>query len=56
MHAKELDQIIDANARPPVIITSASNDELTNLRRCRLHLKLGEEAFEYYFQIIKNLK
>ena len=41
---------------PPVIIMSASNDELTNLGRCRLRFKLGEETFEYYFQIIKNLK
>ena len=41
---------------PPVIITSASNDKLTNLGRCRLRFKLGEETFEYYFQIIKNLK
>ena len=39
-----------------MIITSASNDELTNLGRCRLRFKLGEETFEYYFQIIKNLK
>ena len=39
-----------------MIITSASNDKLTNLGRCRLHFKLGEETFEYYFQIIKNLK
>ena len=41
---------------PPMIIMSASNDELTNLGRCRLRFKLGEETFEYYFQIIKNLK
>ena len=39
-----------------MIIMSASNDELTNLGRCRLCFKLGEETFEYYFQIIKNLK
>ena len=39
-----------------MIITSASNDELTNLGQCRLCFKLGEETFEYYFQIIKNLK
>ena len=39
-----------------MIITSASNDKLTNLGRCRLRFKLGEETFKYYFQIIKNLK
>ena len=39
-----------------MIIMSASNNELTNLGRCRLRFKLGEETFEYYFQIIKNLK
>ena len=53
---KEPDQIVDANTGPPIIIMSASNNELTNLRRCRLCLKLGEETFEYYFQIIRNLK
>ena len=47
---KEPDQIIDDNTWPSMIM-SASNDELTNLRRCRLRFK-----FEYYFQIIKNLK
>ena len=39
-----------------MIITSASNYKLTNLGRCGLHFKLREETFEYYFQIIKNLK
>ena len=46
----------DTNAGPPVIIMSASVEELMNLGRCRLHLKLGPKTFEYYFQIIKNLK
>ena len=31
IHQKEPDQIIDANAGPPVVITSVSNDDLTNL-------------------------
>ena len=53
---KEMDQIIDANAGPPMVIMSASNDELTNLERCRLRFKLGIETFEYFFQIIENLK
>ena len=53
---REPNQIINATAGPPVIITSASNNELTNLGRCQLCFKLGEETFEYYFQIIKNLK
>ena len=48
--------VIDTNARPPVIITSASAEELTNLKQCRLCIKLGPKTFEYYFQIIKNLK
>ena len=42
--------------RTPIIITSASDDELINLGWCRLHFKLGQKTFEYYFQIIKNLK
>ena len=40
---RESNQIINATAGPPVIITSASNDELTNLGRCQLHLKLGRK-------------
>ena len=35
---------------------SASDNELINLGHCRLHFKLGSKTFEYYFQIIKNLK
>ena len=53
---KEPNQVIEANMGPPVIITSASSEELTNLRQCRLHFKLGDETFKYFFQIIKNLK
>ena len=48
--------VIDTNAGPAIMITSASADELINLGRCRLHIKLGPKTFEYYFQIIKNLK
>ena len=39
-----------------IVITSASADELINLGQCRLHIKLSTKTFEYYFQIIKNLK
>ena len=52
----EPDRIVDMNVGPPLLITSASEDELINLGRCRLRLKLGQKMFEYYFQIIKNLK
>ena len=52
----ELDWVIEMNAGPPIIITSASDDELINLGWYRLHFKLGQKTFEYYFQIIKNLK
>ena len=38
------------------MITSASDDKLINFGCCKLHLKLGQKTFEYYFQIIKNLK
>ena len=38
------------------MIMSASEDELINLGHCRLRFKLGQKTFEYYFQIIKNLK
>ena len=53
---KEPDWIIDANVGPPIIITSALSEELTNLGRCRLCFKLGDDMFKYSFQIIKNLK
>ena len=52
----EPSKVIDTNAGPAIIVTSASDDKLINLRRCRLHIKLGEKMFEYYFQILKNLK
>ena len=49
-------KVIDTNARPAIVVTTASNDELINLGQCRLCIKLGEKTFEYYFQILKNLK
>ena len=52
----ELSKVIDTNARPAIIITSASDDKLTNLGRCRLRIKLGEKMFKYYFQLLKNFK
>ena len=52
----ELSKVINTNAGPAIVVTSASDDELINLRQCRLHIKLGEKTFEYYFQILKNLK
>ena len=52
----EPSRVIDTNAGPAIIVTSASDNELIKLGRCRLHIKLGEKTFEYYFQILKNLK
>ena len=52
----ELSKVINTNARPAIIVTSASDDKLINLGQCRLCIKLGEKTFEYYFQILKNLK
>ena len=52
----ELSMDINTSAGPPIVITSALTQELTNLGRCRLHIKLGPKTFEYYFQIMKNLK
>ena len=52
----EPSKVIDTNARPAIIVTSASDDKLINLGQCRLHITLGEKTFEYYFQILKNLK
>ena len=52
----EPSKVIDTNAGPAIIVTSASDDKLINLGQCRLHIKLGEKTFEYYFQILKNLK
>ena len=52
----ELSKVIDTNARPAIVVTTASDDELINLGQCRLRIKLGEKMFEYYFQILKNLK
>ena len=48
--------VINTNAGPAIVNTSALAEELTNLGKCRLCIKLGPKTFEYYFQIIKNLK
>ena len=52
----EPSKVINTNAGPAIIVTTASNDELINLGQCRLRIKLGKKTFEYYFQILKNLK
>ena len=52
----EPSRVIDTNAGPAIKVTSASDDKLINLGQCRLHIKLGEKTFKYYFQILKNLK
>ena len=52
----EPSKVIDTNAGPAIIVTSASDNKLINLGRCRLYIKLGDKTFEYYFQILKNLK
>ena len=52
----ELDRVIYMNAGPPIIIMSASSEELINLGQCKLQFKLGAQTFKYYFQIIKNHK
>ena len=52
----EPSKVIDTNARPAIVVTTASNDKLINLGRCRLRIKLGKKTFKYYFQILKNLK
>ena len=52
----ELSKVIDTNAGPAIIVTTASDDELTNQGRWRLRIKLGKKTFKYYFQILENLK
>ena len=52
----EPSNVINTNARPAIIVTTASDDELINLGQCRLCIKLDKKMFEYYFQILKNLK
>ena len=42
-------KVIDTNAGPAIVVTTASNDELINLGRCRLCIKLGKKTFKYYF-------
>ena len=49
-------KVINTNAGPAIIVLTASDDELINLGQCRLRIKLGKKMFEYYFQILKNLK
>ena len=56
IHCTEPSRVINKNAGPAIVVTSASDGKLINLGRCRLHIKLGEKTFEYYFQILKNLK
>ena len=43
----EPSKVINTNAGPAIVVTSASDDELINLGRCRLHIKLGEKTIEY---------
>ena len=52
----EPSKVIDTNAGPAIVVTSASDDEHINLGCCTLCIKLGDKTFEYYFQILKNLK
>ena len=56
IHQLEPSMVINTNAGPAIVITSASADELINLGRCRLCIKLGPKTFEYCFRIIKDLK
>ena len=56
IHHTELSRVINTNAGPAIIVTSASDNELVNLGQCKLHIKLGDKTFKYYFQILKNLK
>ena len=49
-------RLINTNAGPAIVVTLASDDELINFGQCRLCIKLGKKTFEYYFQILKNLK
>ena len=49
-------RVINTNAGPAIVVTSASDNELINLGQYRLRIKLGDKTFEYYFQILKNLK
>ena len=52
----EPSKVINTNTGPAIVVTSASDNKLINLGQCRLRIKLGEKMFEYYFQILKNLK
>ena len=39
----EPSMVINTNAGPAIVVTSASDDKLINLGRCRLHMKLGKK-------------
>ena len=52
----EPSMVINTNTGPAIIVTLVSDDKFINLGQCRLHIKLGKKTFEYYFQILKNLK
>ena len=56
IHCIEPSMVINTNAGPAIVVTSASDDELINLGRCRLCIKLGKKMFVYFFQLLKNLK
>ena len=56
IHHIKPSMVINTSAGPAIVVTSASDDELINLGWCRLCIKLGKKMFEYYFQILKNLK
>ena len=40
----EPSKVIDTNAGPAIIVTTASDDELINLGQCRLCIKLGKKT------------
>ena len=46
IHQLEPLMVIDMNTGPAIVITSASADELINLGRCRLCIKLSPKTFE----------
>ena len=54
IHQVDPAMVINTNARPPVVITSASVDELTNLGQCKLCIKLSPKTFETTFRLSKT--
>ena len=50
IHRIEPSTVIDTNAGPAIIVTSASDDKLINLGQCRLHIKLGEKHLNTTFK------